>query len=110
MTLITIADFTNCEPSFTKRDAGGWRREECSHGVSPVCDPRFIANDETIRDHEAKVLQMTVEEILEIVNDSRGEDAGGWMDYDQTEWIEGMYEWTSLCLTDQTLYELLQQG
>jgi hypothetical protein len=106
MTLVTVVDFTAPKPSFTKRDAGGWRREECSHGVSPVCDPRFIANDETIKAHEAqaKVLQMTVEEILECVNDGRSEK---WLDYDETDWIEGMYEWTYLCLTDRAVYELL---
>jgi hypothetical protein len=101
---LTIADFTNCEPrKLTKRDAGGWR-EECAHGVSPIINRRFISNDETIRDHEAQVLQMTVKDILECVNDGRSEE---WLDYDEEDWIEGMYEWTYLCLTDRAVYELL---
>ncbi len=101
---IPVADFTDCEPSLTRTDAGGLRRDQCSHGLSPICNPRLVVNDETIKIHEAQVLQMTVEDILECVNEGRSDE---WIDYDETDFIEGMYEWTHLFLTDRAVYELL---
>ena len=102
---VTVADFTDCEPSLTEGSLSMMR--QCSHGVSPICNPRFIVNDETIKIHEAQVLQMTVKDILECVNDGHSNE---WVDYDETDFIEGMYEWTHLFLTDRAVYELLGRG
>ena len=71
---------------------------------SPLYMPRHIASDEMIRAHDGQELDMTVEDILECINDGHSEQ---WIDYDKTDFIEGMYEWTYLCLTDRAVYELL---
>jgi hypothetical protein len=97
---VTVADFTKCEA-----ERGD---DKCRHNLKPpLCHPRMVVNDETIVAHEAQVLQMTMKDILECINDGHSNE---WVDYDETDFIEGMYEWTHLCLTDRAVYELLGRG
>jgi hypothetical protein len=42
---------------------------------------------------DGKVFEMTLPEILEEINRDRSE---AWQDYDQTDWREGLSEWTGL--------------
>ena len=52
----------------------------------------------TIRDIEYNTtFQMSLEEILEEINRDRSED---WQDYDETDWREGLTEWTTWEIVD----------
>lgn len=43
----------------------------------------------------AKFRLMTVDEILSEINRDRSED---WIDYDESDWREGMEQWTQLVI------------
>ncbi len=101
-----IVDFGNCDQL---SDGTQVWQGVCQHNgkkpsKSPLYMSRHIANDEMILYHEGYELDMTVKDILECINDGHSEQ---WIDYDETDFIEGMYEWTYLCLTDRAVYELL---
>ena len=52
----------------------------------------------TIRDIEYNTtFQMSLEEILEEINRDRSEE---WQDYDETDWREGLTEWTTWEIVD----------
>ena len=112
-TKLHIADFTDCVTvgvAGTNHTMRGWRNPRtiddkcCHHLPSPLSNPRMVVNDKTIVAHDAQVLQMSVEDILECVNEGHSDE---WLDYDETDFVEGMYEWTYLFLTDKAVYELL---
>ena len=100
-----VVDFGSCDQL---ADSSQVWRGICHHKdkpcKSPLYMPRHIASDEMILAHDGQELDMTVEDILECINDGHSEE---WIDYDETDFIEGMYEWTYLCLTDRGVYQLL---
>ena len=86
-----VADFSNCD---------GQCGAYCVDGYS---HPRLVS-DLYAEVHGAPLYKMTVVEILEEINRDRSPE---WTDYDVSDWIEGMNEFTTWRMTENTIYQLL---
>jgi hypothetical protein len=54
---------------------------------------KFVYEVPDARDtEECYVCEMTLQELLEEINDCHSDE---WIPYDETDWLEGMFEWTN---------------
>ena len=56
---------------------------------------------------ESYVREMTLQELLEEINDGHSD---AWEPYDETDWLEGMFDWTNyrLAVIDSSVDELMK--
>ena len=85
-----VADFSNCD---------GQCGAYCVDGYS---HPRLVS-DLYAEVHGAPLYKMTVVEILEEINRDRSPE---WTDYDASDWVEGMNEFTTWRITENSIYQM----
>ena len=70
----------------------------------PLFHHHKIYSTEQANSYGLTPFRVSISEIIEEINRDHSEQ---WIDYDEHDWIEGMYEWTSWRLMEENIYVLL---
>lgn len=77
---------------------------EIEHNQLPLEIPYKVYSTEQVNHYGLTPFRVSISEIIEEINRDHSE---AWIDYDEDDWIEGMYEWTSWRLMEDTIYNLI---
>ena len=57
-----------------------------------------------LEEYGLRPFRVSISQIIEEINRDHSD---AWLDYDEYDWLEGMYEWTSWRLVEDSIYNLI---
>ena len=102
---ISLVDFSDCVNKHYSNSHCHHIRDEGNPFNQPLNKKVVTIQDKKL--HKAKLVKLSLTEILTILNSHREE---GFVEYDTNDWLEGLQEWTYLRLPEWDFYPMFYRA